>query len=251
MEASRSAMDQAMRELYETGKYSDLTIDARENRITLKPKTRGCPQEVEDLEELGHDDPNAVKCMFEFIYLHEYGVGPLKLDNDATARRDELCLHANVYALGEKYEIAAMKETSLRKFADKAESSWNSEDFRNAVKIVFTTTVKQDSNLRDLVARILSEHRRELAPDSAVETTVRQVDGLAYRLWKMATTGKGPTCNVCQSVFVRRCQGCRKPGKGYDTIAHFVSCKCEEERRYCGKHHNQPEPPQDEIWGFD
>ncbi|KAI7215537.1 hypothetical protein KC365_g13539 [Hortaea werneckii] len=162
MEASRSAMDQAMRELYETGKYSDLTIDARENRIALKPKTRGCPQEVEDLEEIGHDDPNAVRCMFEFMYLHDYGVGPLKLDNDATARRYELCLHANVYALGEKYEIAAMKEASLRKFADKAESSWNSEDFRNAVKIVFTTTVKQDSNLRDLVARILSEHRQNL-----------------------------------------------------------------------------------------
>ncbi|KAI7229213.1 hypothetical protein KC330_g7559 [Hortaea werneckii] len=205
MEAIRSAMDQAMRELYETGKYSDLTLDARENRITLKPKTRGCPQEVEGLEQLGHDDPSAVKCMLEFIYLHDYGVGPIELDIDATARGDELSLHANVYALGEKYEIVAMKEASFGKFADKAESSWNSEDFRNAVKIVFTTTAEQDRDLRDLVTRILSEHRRELAPDSAVETTVRQVNGLAYRLWKMATTGKGPTCNVCQSVFVRRC----------------------------------------------
>jgi hypothetical protein len=60
-------------------------------------------------------------------------------------------LHANVYALEEKYEIAAMKEASLLKFAEKAESSWSSEDFRNAVKIVFTTTADQDRDLRDLV----------------------------------------------------------------------------------------------------
>ena len=76
-------------------------------------------------------------------------VGLLELDNEVTARRVELCLHANVYTLGEKYEVAAMKEASLRKFADKAEISWNSEDFRNAVKIVFTTTADQDRDLRD------------------------------------------------------------------------------------------------------
>lgn len=94
--------------------------------------------------------------MFEFIYLHDYGVTPLSPDKDVVNPNVELCLHANVYALGEKYEIAAMKEASLRKFEDKAESSWDSEDFRDAVKIVFTTTADQDRDLRDLVARILS-----------------------------------------------------------------------------------------------
>lgn len=203
------------------------------------------------MEEIGHDDPDAVNCMFEFIYSHDYGIRPLELDNEVTAHKVDLCLHANVYALGEKYEIAALKEASVRKFAERAESSWNSEDFRNAVKIVFTTTADQDKDLRDLVARILSQHRRELAPDPAVETAVRQVDGLAYRLWKMTTTERGPTCNTCQSVLVRRCQCFRKSGKGCSTIAHFVSCKCEEETRYCEKHQDQPEPPQDGFWGYD
>jgi hypothetical protein len=217
----------------------------------LKPKTRGCSQEVEDVEELGHDDPEALKCMFEFIYLHDYGVTPLGFDNDVAAHKVELCLHANVYALGEKYEVAAMKEVSLLKFVEKAESFWSSKDFRNAVKIVFTTTADQDRDLRDLVARILSQHRRELAPDPAVEATVRQVDGLAYRLWKMTTTEKGPTCNACHSVLVRRCQGSHgKLGKGSSTTAHFLSCECEEEK-YCEKHRNQPEPPQDDFWPND
>jgi hypothetical protein len=186
--------------------------------------------------------------MFEFIYLHDYGVTPLGFDNDVAAHKVELCLHANVYALGEKYEVAAMKEVSLLKFVEKAESFWSSKDFRNAVKIVFTTTADQDRDLRDLVARILSQHRRELAPDPAVEATVRQVDGLAYRLWKMTTTEKGPTCNACHSVLVRRCQGSHgKLGKGSSTTAHFLSCECEEEK-YCEKHRNQPQPPQDDFW---
>lgn len=72
------------------------------------------------MEEIGHDDPDAVNCMFEFIYLHDYGVRPLELDNEVTAHKVDLCLHANVYALGEKYEIAAMKEASIRKFAERA-----------------------------------------------------------------------------------------------------------------------------------
>lgn len=120
----------------------------------------GCSQGVEYGEQLGHDDPDAVNCMFEFIYLRDYGVRPRELDNEVTTDSVDLCLHANVYVLREKYEIAAVKEASLRKFAEKAESSWNSEDFCNAVKIVFTTTADHDRDLRDLVAGVLSQHRR-------------------------------------------------------------------------------------------
>lgn len=186
--------------------------------------------------------------MFDFIYLHDYGVTASPSDDEVSASGHGLCLHANVYALGEKYEIAAMKEASLQKFKDDAETSWNGEDFRNAMEIVFTSTADQDKGLRDLVARVLSQHRRELAADPAVETTVRRIDGLAYELWKMTTTERGPTCNACRSALVRRCQGPHgKLGKVSSSTAHFVSCECEEEA-YCEKHRGQQEPAQDDFW---
>jgi hypothetical protein len=232
-------------------RLSFITQEARENRIALEPRRHGCSQESDEAEDFSHDDPEAVKCMFDFIYSHDYGVTTPPTENTLSADDHGLCLHANVYALGEKYQIAALKEAALKKFEGAVETSWSSEDFRNSVRIVFTSTAHQDKGMRNLVTRIISQHRRELAANPDMETTVRPIDGLAYELWKMVTTERGPTCNACRSAYLRKCPRSHgKPGKATSFIAYFMSCDCEEET-YCERHRGQQEPAQDSFWGDD
>jgi hypothetical protein len=160
--------------------------------------------ESSDTEDLSWDGPKAVKNMFEFMYLHTYG-SPTSCSNaDATADAEDLCLHASIYALGKKYGIAGLKETSLQKFEDNTEVSWKIDAFYETIKIVFTSTTDHDKGLRDLVLRLLSLHRREVAGNPQMERVIREIDGLAYDLWKMnSVLPRGPTCNVCQSVYIR------------------------------------------------
>jgi hypothetical protein len=182
-------------------------------------------------EDLSCDDPEAVKNMFDFMYLHTYG-SPTSCSNGGTpADAVDLCLHASIYALGEKYGIAGLKEASLQKFEDSAEISWKTDAFYEATKIVFTSTADHDKGLRTVILRLLSLHRREVAGNPQMERVIREIDGLAYDLWKMnSVLPSGPTCNVCQSVYIRVCcAGHRRNTKSASADGCFLGCDCEQE----------------------
>jgi hypothetical protein len=187
--------------------------------------------------------------MFDFMYLHTYGDPTSSSDNDPLVGGQELCLHANVYALGEKYGIAALEEASLQKFEESAQTSWKSSSFRDAVKIVFTSTADHDKSLRDVVFRILFLHRKELAGDTQMETVIHEIDGLAYGLWKMISVlPRGPTCNACQSVYVSVCrEPHRRSTKSASADGCFVSCHCDQEH-FCGSHRDSGGVLQEEVW---
>lgn len=181
--------------------------EGREGTVALRSTKDDVGLEFSDTENLGCENPEAVKSMFGFMYLLTYGGSTSCSDDDTPADAQDLCLHANVYALGEKYGIATLKDVSLQKFAQSARGFWKSDAFRNAVMIVFTSTPDHDKGLRDVVLRVLSLHRREMAGDAQVGAIIREIDGLAFDLWKMnSVLPGGPTCNVCQSVYIRVCR---------------------------------------------
>jgi hypothetical protein len=187
--------------------------------------------------------------MFDFMYLHTYGGPTSSSDNDTPVGGQDLCLHAKVYALGEKYSIPALKEASLQKFEECAQTSWKSSSFRDAVKIVFTSTPDHDKGLRDVVFRTLFLHRAELAGDVQMETVIREIDGLAYGLWKMISAlPGGPTCNACHSVYIRVCrESHRRPTKSASADGCFVSCRCDQEQ-FCESHRDTGGVPEEEAW---
>ena len=123
------------------------------------------PTEDKGEDDEGHtdkDDPRAVRCMFEFIYLHEYNDAIQTSPEDASIDSHEICLHAKVYGLGDKYGIPSLKDEALKKFEDTVKVAWEDDAFSRAIRIVFTNTPDTDSALRSVVVNIIHDRGRQI-----------------------------------------------------------------------------------------
>jgi hypothetical protein len=67
--------------------------------------------------------------------------------------------HAKIYALSKKYGIEGLKALALEKFEDEIQHSWSGNEFLQAAKVVYTSTVDDDDKeIRNTVASTLYQH---------------------------------------------------------------------------------------------
>ncbi|KAF4458120.1 Speckle-type POZ protein [Fusarium austroafricanum] len=97
------------------------------------------------------------------------------------SRASNLCLHAKVYALGEKYGIETLKDVALQKFEHEAEFHRKGEDFLRAMKEVYNSTVEEDRGLRGVVIRMLREYK-DLMQLKSVQEVVKGIPQLSFDL---------------------------------------------------------------------
>lgn len=102
-----------------------------------------------------------------------------------SSKTSELNVHAQMYALADKYGIHDLKDLARDKFAEAASNDWQGKDFPIAVHTVYASTPESDYGLRNVVVNTLSQHR-ELLEKPEVETLVKEVNGLAFGLLKAA-----------------------------------------------------------------
>ncbi len=80
-------------------------------------------------------------------------------------------LHAAMYALGDKYDLALLKDTALANFTKLVEETSSQADllgFLESVPIVYSSTPDSDRKLRDItVKKIRDDPRRFLNLDIA------------------------------------------------------------------------------------
>ncbi|KAF5253945.1 hypothetical protein FANTH_1270 [Fusarium anthophilum] len=93
-----------------------------------------------------------------------------------------LHLHAKVYALGEKYGIQPLKTIALRKFNSEVYFHLNSNDFLQAIREAYTSTIETDRPLRDAVVAILRSNKDLLKKDSVKEVLKDTGLGLSFDL---------------------------------------------------------------------
>ncbi|KAF5594759.1 hypothetical protein FPCIR_4773 [Fusarium pseudocircinatum] len=79
---------------------------------------------------------------------------------------ENLHLHAKVYALGEKYGIQPLKALALHKFNSEAHFQLDTDDFLQAIREAYTSTIETDRPLRDAVVTILRRYKHLLKKDS-------------------------------------------------------------------------------------
>ncbi|KAF5616481.1 speckle-type poz [Fusarium sp. NRRL 25303] len=91
-----------------------------------------------------------------------------------------LCLHAKVYALGEKYGIEDLKRLALDKFDAEAKHHWQSDDFLHAIREVYRSTMDEDHHLRDVVVEVVYAHM-ELLDQSRWQESIKDL-GLCFDL---------------------------------------------------------------------
>ncbi|KAK5123684.1 hypothetical protein LTR85_002320 [Meristemomyces frigidus] len=194
MSEGKEALAKAVRESWKTGwktgVYSDLVIKCGEYSFNvhkivvcagsarrLSGMQEGDTGVIELLatsdsqdvdEQFGTDDPETVKLMIDYLYLHDYEAPAISIDpeeaNEGRTRTPRLTpsgdcnvvMHAEIYSLGSKYHIDLLKAAALRKFSEAAMYAWNGAQFVDAIRLVYTTTPGEDRPPRH---RSSSDHR--------------------------------------------------------------------------------------------
>lgn len=105
--------------------------------------------------------------------------------DSSSSKNSELNVHAQMYALADKYGIHDLKDLAREKFAAVASNDWDGKGFAVAVHTVYASTPESDYGLRNVVVDTLSEHR-ELLEKPEMEALVKEVNGLAFGLLKAA-----------------------------------------------------------------
>ena len=103
----------------------------------------------------------------------------------------ELSTNARMYALADKYGIEDLKELAREKFARVATRDWNKGGFAHAVQIVYESTPKSGSSLRDVIVATINQHR-DLMKDSEIENMLEELNGLAVGLLKVVCSSNPP-----------------------------------------------------------
>ncbi|KAF5554419.1 hypothetical protein FPHYL_8439 [Fusarium phyllophilum] len=87
-------------------------------------------------------DPGVVDAMLRFIYSFEY---------DNTQGTPPMIFDARMYQIADKYDIAALKTESKKKFELTIANGWATDDFPVAANLVYVSTPSEDRGLRDIV----------------------------------------------------------------------------------------------------
>ncbi|KKZ63843.1 hypothetical protein EMCG_01850 [[Emmonsia] crescens] len=218
---SRELLD-SFKMLYSSGQYSDLTIssnkkDYRVHRAIVCPRSsffstalRGDfkASKIEGHEgtiSLQEDDPQVVDIMINYFYHLDYNIFPQgnKMDSPNSGSEifevpqtySSLTIHAKVYCLGEKYLINSLKALALQKFKATAREHWDVNDFLEAAKQAYTSTIETDRGLRDAVIAVLYDHS-ELLDREEAQIVFKELNMLTYEfLIYMYIHGKGRSFN--------------------------------------------------------
>ena len=92
--------------------------------------------------------------MLHFLYTLDY-------EDDVDGARP-LLVNAEVYGLGEKYNIPCLKILARDKFMGALHAGWDITSFPEVIETVYTTTPASDFALRLCLTPILQKHKDEL-----------------------------------------------------------------------------------------
>lgn len=113
-------------------------------------------------------------------------------------------LHANVYVLADRYDVAALKNCSLEKFKRALKSHWDGDAFVAAAHIAYEWTSESDTGLQASVLDAAFEHRVKLLNDPRLQENLQGSGSLMYDLAKRMvapTSLQLARCDSCNELF--------------------------------------------------
>lgn len=127
------------------------------------------------------------KSLWKSSHLSPVNSEPAQVNGSGSheTKESELYIHAQMYALADKYGIHDLKDLARDKFEIAASKDWNGSGFPLAVQTVYTSTPESDHGLRDVVVDTISRHKK-LLEKVEVEALVKEINGLAFGLLKSA-----------------------------------------------------------------
>jgi hypothetical protein len=140
--------------------------------------------------DLDVEDFSAIKLLVHYFYHHDYPSElPTHADHNGMAAENLakglLAVHSKMYAMGEKYQVPALKALALRKF----KTQWYNTNagLSTAIVIAFMSTPETDRGLRDAIIEIFGTHTW-LEIFDVMDETIKEIPELVYALYRKALT---------------------------------------------------------------
>lgn len=114
-------------------------------------------------------EPYQLKMMLQYLYMDKYIPEPAVLAEIYGKEDGDICLiehpaafHAQMYGVGDYFQIPGLKTAAQRYFTSAFPYLWNDEAFCTAVSEVYSSTPESDRGLRDIVVQtVINNHRHE------------------------------------------------------------------------------------------
>ncbi|KAL8927009.1 MAG: hypothetical protein Q9208_002554 [Pyrenodesmia sp. 3 TL-2023] len=171
-----------IRECYDTGKFTDLTLisggqEFKCHKLVLcsqspffeKACTNGFQESQTSTIHLPDDDPLYLSLMLEFFYTKKYSVDR---HFDLEHAMDRVTAHIALYTLGDKYEIPALCRFSADEFKT-GQSIPQTVSLLETVPLIYTRT-SEICPLRDAVVYELIDRQELLDASSEAYTLMHQ-----------------------------------------------------------------------------
>lgn len=160
--------------------------------------------------------------MVAFSYYENYIDGSFGGKSKRPEHQFRSILHTNaeMYILGEKYDLPALKKLALVKF-DNAEKEMVSKAKRDHVlsliPLVYTGTLDTDRGLRDRMVQYVTANAKELAKDSKIKSLITENPDFVLEVIGNTVPPKAPT------PYTRACRRCKATDKWK---TDHVICSC-------------------------
>lgn len=110
--------------------------------------------------------------------------GGFEEEYESTESGSHLILHAQVYALAEKYDVPSLKQLARQKFEVAAACYYDAPELADAISCVYTSTVDIDRGLRDVVLQLFKAHP-QVASTQDIYAVIKESPNLTLDLFKV------------------------------------------------------------------
>jgi speckle-type POZ protein len=154
------------------------------------------------------DNEYAVAAMLKFMYTSNY---------DSSGRDENssspMVFNVEVYQIADKYLVPALKSLAQRKIQKTFSTSWNSDDFPDAIAQIYSLPDTSDQGLREMVIGVVCQHSQQLIVKPRFCDILKETTEFASDLATcMITKVNNPMvikyhCNGCYKTFEAILQG--------------------------------------------
>lgn len=174
---------------------------------------------------------HVVKKMLDYLYTGDYSElidhSPMDVQTEEpTLAISPLQLHANLFALGDKYCIPELCVTALGKYSNIIESDFDPFAYLESIPDIFFSPLRNNTGLKDVAVLVprdnLEFHLRDASVRAKYDLITAQVPEFAKQL--LDTFWDAPILRECESCGPKRPMSvlqvrCRKCGRGKD-VSH-------------------------------
>lgn len=131
--------------------------------------------------ELPDNDPLVVERIVYWLYHGENNYFP-STTTPATYERHPFLLHAQVYTIGEQYNLACLKKTASDKYEKTANIAWDTSAFVTSLQLIYEATPQSDKDIREVVSSAAVQHGRDLVNCPEFSKLCNEVGKVGYRI---------------------------------------------------------------------